>query len=197
MTKPPAVILAGGRASRMGGGDKVLLDLQGKPLLAHVIERLRPQTGNIALSANGDPARFAGFGLTVLPDEMPDYPGPLAGILAGMDWAAGRGAKAVISAAGDTPFLPPDLVERLQEAAGPTGLAIAADGDPPTLHPTFGLWPVTLRDALRDALERGERRIRAFAAAQGAKTARFDGSALAFFNINRPEDMARAAARPR
>lgn len=93
MILPPAVILAGGRASRMGGGDKVLLELQGKPLLGHVIERLRPQVGAIAISANGDPARFAGFGLRVLPDEMPDHPGPLAGILAGMDWAAGLGAK--------------------------------------------------------------------------------------------------------
>lgn len=194
MILPPAVILAGGRASRMGGGDKVLLELQGKPLLGHVIERLRPQVGAIAISANGDPARFAGFGLRVLPDEMPDHPGPLAGILAGMDWAAGLGAKVVISAAGDTPFLPPDLVRRLQDAAGPTGLAIAADGEAPDLHPTFGLWPVTLRDALRDALMSGERRIRAFAAANGAQIARFDGSAQAFFNINRPEDLARAAA---
>lgn len=100
----------------------------------------------------------------------------------------------MISAAGDTPFLPPDLVRRLQDAAGPTGLAIAADGEAPDLHPTFGLWPVTLRDALRDALMSGERRIRAFAAANGAQIARFDGSAQAFFNINRPEDLARAAA---
>lgn len=195
--KPPAVILAGGQSSRMGGGDKVLLDLNGRPLLAHVIDRLAPQAGPLALSANGDPARFAGFGLPVLADSLPDFPGPLAGILAGMDWAAGLGADRVMVAAGDTPFLPLDLAEKLHEAAGPSGLALAAgresDGSA-HLHPTFGLWPVRLRDPLRAALLAGDRRIRVFTAAHGAGTALFDAEVQAFFNINTPEDLIRAAA---
>ena len=193
----PAVILAGGRASRMGGGDKVLLDLGGKPLLAHVIERLRPQAGPLAISANGDPARFASFGLPVLADSLPDFPGPLAGILAAMDWAADRDARAVISVAGDTPFLPVDLVERLQQAAGPAGLALAADTDAQGLvrmHPTFGLWPVALRADLRAALSAGQGRIRTFTDPREAKTALFDSRNQPFFNINTPADLTRALA---
>ena len=192
VTPLPAVILAGGRASRMGGGDKVLLMLDGKPLLAHLLDRLRPQAGPIAISANGDPARFAAFGLPVLPDPVADQPGPLAGILAGMDWAAGLGAPAVISAAGDTPFPPRDLVANLRAAGD---LALAADRDAGgelRLHPTFGLWPVSLRDELRAALQAGQRRIRRFAADHGYASALFGGSDP-FFNINRPEDLAMAA----
>lgn len=193
---PPAVILAGGRSSRMGGGDKVLLDLNGKTLLDHVIARLRAQAGPLALSANGDPARFAGFGLPVLADSLPDFPGPLAGILAGMDWAAGLGADRVLVAAGDTPFLPLDLAEKLREAAGASGLALAADRESDgklRFHPTFGLWPVYLRHALHAALLAGDRRIRAFTAQHGAGTALFDADPAAFFNINTPEDLSRAA----
>lgn len=194
-TRPPAVILAGGKSSRMGGGDKVLLGLNGTPLLAHVIARLRPQAGPLAISANGDPARLAGFGLPVLADSLPDYPGPLAGILAGMDWAAEHGADHVMVAAGDTPFLPPDLAERLHNAAGAAGLALAATRESDgvlRLHPTFGLWPVRLRAPLRLALLAGERRIRAFTTKHGAGTALFEADARAFFNINTPEDLARA-----
>ncbi|TKW66988.1 MAG: molybdenum cofactor guanylyltransferase MobA [Paracoccus denitrificans] len=193
---PPAVILAGGQSSRMGGGDKVLLDLNGRPLLAHVIARLRPQAGPLALSANGDPARFAGFGLPVLADSLPDFPGPLAGILAGMDWAAGLGADAVLVAAGDTPFLPLDLVEKLRAAAAPSGMALAANRESDgsmRLHPTFGLWPLRLRPALRAALLAGDRRIRAFTARHDAATALFNADTEAFFNVNTPEDLARAA----
>ena len=191
----PAVILAGGLSSRMGGGDKVLLDLHGQPLLAHVIARLAPQVGPLAISANGDPARFARFGLPVLADSLPDFPGPLAGILAAMDWAAGLGAASVLTAAGDTPFPPHDLAARLQ-AAGAQGLALAADRDSAgeaRLHPTFGLWPTALREDLRAALAEGVRRPRQWAARHQAGTAIFDGPDP-FFNINTPADLAHASA---
>lgn len=192
----PAVILAGGRASRMGGGDKGLLDLDGQALLARVIERLGPQAGPLALNANGDPARFAGLGLPVIADGVPGLPGPLAGVLAGLDWAAGLGAEAVVSAAADTPFLPLDLAARLAAAAGPSGLALAASPDAEgrlRLHPTFGLWPVALRGALRQALIQGQRRVAAWAEAQGAGIAAFPSAPFdPFFNVNTPEDLARA-----
>ena len=114
MSGVPGVILAGGLATRMGGGDKCLLELASRPLLAHVIERLAPQAGPLALNANGDPARFAPFGLPVLPDSVPGFPGPLAGVLAGLDWAQALGAAQIVTVAADTPFFPTDLVARLQ-----------------------------------------------------------------------------------
>ncbi|WBU65541.1 molybdenum cofactor guanylyltransferase MobA [Paracoccus aerodenitrificans] len=193
-TLPPAIILAGGRSSRMGGGDKVLLLLNGRPLITHVLHRMRPQAGAMAISANGDTARFDGFGLPVLPDPMPDFPGPLAGILAGMDWAAKMGANALVSVPGDTPFLPEGLVDGLRGAAGPSGLALAADLDETRtlrLHPTVALWPVALREDLRLALKQEQRRVRQFAAQHDHATALFDAPG-AFFNINRPEDLAEA-----
>lgn len=194
MTPFPAIILAGGRATRMGGGDKCLLDLGGRTMLARIIGRLAPQCNPLALNANGDPARFAGFGLTVLPDSLPDFPGPLAGILAGMDWAAGLGADRVVSVAGDTPFFPCDLAQRLMQAGG--GIVLAASRDAAgrdTDHPTFGLWPIALRDDLRACLDRGERRVRGFAQAHGAVAAAWDAGPLdPFFNINTPEDLDRA-----
>jgi molybdenum cofactor guanylyltransferase len=191
--RPLGVILAGGLASRMGGGDKALLDLGGRPLLAHVIARLAPQVDGLALSANGDPARFSGFGLPVIADPVPGYPGPLAGILAGLDWAAREGAEHIVTAAADTPFLPADLVARLIAAARaghePIALAATASG----LHPTFGLWPVSLRDDLRLALEAGTRKVAAWAEGQGAARAAFsDLPSDPFFNINTPDDLARA-----
>lgn len=192
----PGVILAGGRASRMGGGDKGLLQLNGRPLLAHVIARLGPQVRELALNAGGDPARFAGFGLPVIADTLPGQPGPLAGVLAGLDWAAGLGAPAIITAAADTPFLPPDLAGRLRAAASPSGLALAASADAGgavQLHPTFGLWPVSLRDDLRRALHDGMRKVRLWAEAQGAGIAVFPAQPFdPFFNINTPQDLARA-----
>ncbi|MFP4240198.1 MAG: molybdenum cofactor guanylyltransferase MobA [Rhodosalinus sp.] len=197
MTRPPGVILAGGRATRMGGADKPLLDLAGRPLIAHVIARLGPQCAGLAISANGDPARFAAFGLPVLPDETPGFPGPLAGVLAGLDWAAAQGAAAIVTSAADTPFLPRDLCSRLVAAAGPSGLAVAAAEDAEgglRRHPTCALWPVALREALRAALAAGERRVGLWAEAQGAGVAVFDGTeGDPFFNVNRPEDLDRAA----
>lgn len=196
MTTLPAIILAGGRASRMGGGDKGLLCVGGQSLLARVIARLAPQCAPLALNANGDPTRFAGFGLPVLADSLPDMPGPLAGILVGLDWAAAQGAGAVISVAADTPFLPFDLAARLQAAAGPSGLSLAASretGGGLVQHPTFGLWPVTLRSDLRAALLAGQRRVRSFAAGNAAGVAVWDAAPYdPFFNVNTPEDLARA-----
>ncbi len=195
MTKPPAVILAGGKATRMGGGDKGLRTIGGKPLLDHVLDRMRPQSGPIALNANGDPARFADYGLPVLPDTLPDHPGPLAGVLAGLDWAAAQGHDAIVTAAADTPFFPADSVERLQQAVGPSGLALAAtrEGDKIWRQPTFGLWPVALRDDLRDALENGLRKIVMWTDQHNAGLAVFDTDPVdPFFNVNTPDDITEA-----
>lgn len=188
----PAVILAGGRATRMGGGDKGLRPFRGGTLLAAVIARIAPQAGPLALNANGDPARFAALGLPVLPDPVPDRPGPLAGVLAAMDWAAGLGADAVLTVPVDAPFLPADLVARLSAAVdGRPALAQGADG---TLHPTVALWPVALAPALRAALAAGERRMRAFAAAHGAVPVPFAAADPdPFLNLNTPADLAAAA----
>ena len=195
MTKPPAVILAGGKATRMGGGDKGLRTIGGKPLLDHVLDRIRPQSGPIALNANGDAARFADYGLPVLPDTLPDHPGPLAGVLAGLDWAAANGHDAIVTAAADTPFFPADLVDRLQQAAGPSGLALAAtrEGDKIWRQPTFGLWPVALRDDLRDALQNGLRKIVMWTDQHDAGLAIFDTDPVdPFFNVNTPDDITEA-----
>lgn len=190
------VILAGGRATRMGGGDKGLRQVAGRRLMDHVITRLGPQVAGMAINANGDPARLAEFGLPVLADSLPDHPGPLAGVLAGLDWAAGQGAAAIVTAAADTPFFPPDLVARLQMAAGVSGLALAASRDEDGRvwrQPTFGLWPVTLRDDLRDALTGGLRKIVLWTDGHGAGQAVFPSDPFdPFFNVNTPEDIARA-----
>ena len=181
----PAVILAGGLARRMGGGDKGRLMLRGRPLIGHVLDRLVRQADPIAINANGDPARWADLGLPVLPDTVPGHPGPLAGVLAGMEWAASLGADTVVSAAADTPFLPETLVEGLRAAAGPNGLALSRAGG--RAQPTFGLWPVALRDDLRGALEAGTRKILAWTDRHGAGTADFPEAA--FFNVNTPDDL--------
>ena len=189
------VILAGGQATRMGGGDKGMRVVGGQTLMAHVLDRLRPQVGGLALNANGDPARFGALGLPVVPDSLPDWPGPLAGVLAGMDWAATQGAEAVVSVAADTPFFPRDLVARLQAAAGPSGLALAATREGAKLyrHPTFGLWPVALRDDLRAALVGGLRKVVLWTDAHGAGTAEFPTAPFdPFFNINTPADIEEA-----
>lgn len=194
----PAVILAGGRGSRMGGADKALLPLGGRPLVAHLIARLAPQCAPLAINAGGDAARFAFTGLRVLRDETPDQPGPLAGILAALDWAAGLGAGAVMTAAVDTPFLPDDLAARLRQAAGPAGAAIAASQDAEgelRLHPVFGLWPVSARDDLRARLAARERKVMLWARALGAGVAEFSARPFdPFFNINTPEDLKAAEA---
>ncbi len=192
----PAVILAGGLGTRMGGADKAFLTLAGRPLIRHLAERLALQCAPIAISANGDLMRFVATGLAVLKDPIDGRPGPLAGILAALDWAEKVGAKAVVTAAVDTPFPPADLVARLRQAAERSGLAIAASPDGNglmRLHPTFGLWPVALRDELRVALAAGERKVMLLAEAHDAGIAEFAAEPFdPFFNINTPGDLAAA-----
>jgi molybdopterin-guanine dinucleotide biosynthesis protein A len=187
------VILAGGRATRMGGLDKGLLPLANRRLIDHVLDRLSPQVGAVALNANGPAARFAGLGLPVLPDSLPDWPGPLAGVLAGLDWAAGRGARAIVTVAADTPFFPRDLVAGLLSHAGRSGLCLAVSPDRQGMvqrHPTFGLWPVALREDLRAALTGGLRKIVLWTDGHGAGRALFDSVPFdPFFNVNTPEDL--------
>ncbi|WP_322894425.1 MULTISPECIES: molybdenum cofactor guanylyltransferase MobA [unclassified Yoonia] len=191
MNAPLGVILAGGLATRMGGGDKGLLPLGDSTILGHVIDRFSPQVAGLALNANGDAARFAALHLPVIPDTLTGFAGPLAGVLAGLDWAATQGAGHIVTAAADTPFLPCDLVPRLQLAGGDLGLALAAS--PGGRQPTFGLWPVALRDDLRVALQEGLRKVVLWTDQHGAGTAEFPDDA-AFFNVNTPDDLARAQA---
>lgn len=206
--RPLGVILAGGLATRMGGGDKGLLPLANGTLLDHVIERLGPQVAGMALNANGDLRRFDAFGLPVLPDSIEGYAGPLAGVLAGLDWAASQGADSIVSVAADTPFFPTDLVARLSAAAeGQTHpLVLAAtpreDGEETKSmsrsglirHPTFGLWPVALRDDLRAALQDGLRKVVIWTTQHSGREAVFDNAGDPFFNVNTPEDLTRAQA---
>ena len=180
------VILAGGSGLRMGGADKALMPLGGRTLLAHAIERVAPQVAQLAISANGDAGRFAAFGLPVLPDTQ--VKGPLGGVLAALDWA--QGADAVVSVAVDTPFFPCDLVPRLCLAAGGIGMAMVQSGGHD--HPTFALWPLALRDALRAFLDSGAKpRVRDFAQAHGVLRAVFTDDA-AFHNLNTDADLAHA-----
>ncbi len=180
------VILAGGAGRRMGGADKALLPLAGRPLVAHVIDRLEPQVERLAISANGDPARLAFTGLPVLPDAVPQ--GPLSGVLAALDWA--EGADAVVSVSVDTPFLPGDLVPRLW-LAGEGGLAVASCGG--RLHPVCALWPRALRAPLRAYIAEGGAKVMRFCAEHGAAEAVFPGGDPdPFQNLNSPEDLAAA-----
>ncbi|MEX1234154.1 MAG: molybdenum cofactor guanylyltransferase MobA [Roseovarius sp.] len=194
MKQPCAIILAGGRATRMGGGDKGLLPLGRGALLDHVIDRITPQVAATALNANGDPARLARFGLPVLADPVEGFAGPLAGVLAGMDWAAQQGAETVVSVAADTPFFPCDLVPQLLLAAEGMAVPLALAATPDGRHPTFGLWPVALRAELRAALEGGLRKVVQWTDAHGAATAMFPAAGDPFFNVNTPDDLARAQA---
>jgi len=210
MIQPLGVILAGGQASRMGGGDKGLLSLGHRTILDHVIDRLEPQVAGMALNANGDPARLSRFALPVLRDSIADHPGPLAGVLAGLDWAAEQGGETIVTVAADTPFFPCDLVARLLLAAeGMTHpLALAATPRPEgegtrsmtrsglVRHPTFGLWPVALRDDLRAALADGLRKVVLWTEKHDGREALFDMPGDPFFNVNTPEDLARARAMP-
>ena len=197
--KPPlGVILAGGQATRMGGGDKGLLRVGSDTLMGHVIARLDPQVADLAINANGDPARFSSLRLPVLPDSIDGFAGPLAGVLAGLDWAAAQGADTIVTAAADTPFFPCDLVPMLQLASeGMTHpLVLAATPDPErgqARHPTFGLWPVTLREDLRAALKDGVRKVVQWSDRHQGRLASFPDEA-AFFNVNTPDDLTRAKA---
>jgi len=194
-----AVVLAGGQARRMGGGDKGLVALAGRPMLAHVLERIRPQAGAVALSANGDPARFAAWHLPVLADADVSEPpgGPLAGVLAGMRWAAHAHPEAalLLSVPTDTPLLPPDLVARLQAARQAEAAAITCAASRGRLHPVVALWPVALADTLAAALATGVRGVHRFAAAQGLAVAAFPADAAdPFENVNDPAALAAVEA---
>jgi molybdopterin-guanine dinucleotide biosynthesis protein A len=193
-----AVVLAGGRSRRMGGGEKFLLDLGGATVLERVLARLRPQAGSIAISANCDPALLAGYGLPVLVDAVPSR-GPLSGLLAGLEWAARSGANLshVATVPADTPFLPPDLVARLRGgAADPDAIAIAASAG--RRHPVAALWPLSLAAPLRRFLEQsGDSSVMGFAAQNAWTEVDFplDGGLDPFFNINEPADLALARER--
>lgn len=200
MSAPLGVILAGGLARRMGGGDKGLLTLDDRSILQHVIDRLAPQVADVALNANGNPARFASLGLPVISDSISEFPGPLAGVLAGLDWAHEQGATAIVTAAADTPFFPNDLVARLIAGAGdtekPLALAASVDaGGKKWRQPTFGLWPVALRDDLRQALTNGLRKVVMWTDHHNAREVVFEALDYdPFFNVNTPDDLAAARA---
>lgn len=206
------IILAGGLSRRMfaadrergaapdGQRDKGLLDIGDKPMLAHVIERIAPQVGRLAVNANGDASRFAPFGLPVVSDTIDGFVGPLAGVLAGMKWAAANvpGARWVASVSADAPFLPHDLVRRLEAAVAQRGnaIAIAQSGD--ELHPVIGLWPIALADDLEAALRGGLRKVLAWTDKHGTVPVAFELAAAGresvdpFFNANTPEEMEEA-----
>ncbi len=194
--KTLGLILAGGLARRMGGGDKALIEIGGRAILDRVLYTMTPQCDGLILNANGDPSRFARFGLPVVPDDIPDFAGPLAGILAGLDWAAAHrpDIEWMASVPGDCPFLPSDLVEKLHaaRAAAGTQLACAKSGD--WRHPVAGLWPVALRADLRRALvDEDLHKIEVWTARHGIAIAEWpDRPVDPFFNVNTPEDRARA-----
>ena len=193
MNDTAALVLAGGLARRMGGGDKALLRVGGHTILARILATLAPHAAALALSANDDPARFAPYGLPVLPDTTGGNPGPLAGVLAGMAWAAGLGLPWLLTVPGDCPFLPPDLLPRLHAARTPSGIAVATSGG--RTHNTTALWPTVLQGPLQAALLAGNRKVGAFQAAQG--TIGIDWPATPFdpfLNVNTPEDLAAANA---
>jgi molybdopterin-guanine dinucleotide biosynthesis protein A len=195
VTKPLGVILAGGLASRMGGGDKALLELGSERLIDLVISRISPQVAGLAINANGDPSRFSEFDLPVLPDSIKGFAGPLAGVLAGLDWAAENEADAIVTVAADTPFFPLNLVAELEIATklGNTNIALATTPDPErgqVRHPTFGIWPVSLRDDLRSELEDGLRKVVLWTDKHDAASALFQNKDRdPFFNVNTPDDL--------
>ena len=199
-TTPPTLglVLAGGLARRMGGGDKARIEIGGKSILRRVLARLTPQCAGVIVNANGDPVRFADTALPVVADSVPDFAGPLAGILAGLDWAAANapGIAWLASAPGDCPFLPNDLVARLHAArvAAAAPLACARSGE--WSHPVVGLWPIALREDLRRALVgEGLHKIDVWTARYGTGIAEWPAAPVdPFFNVNTPDDAARAEA---
>ena len=192
----PGVLLAGGRARRIGGGDKPLREIGGRPILSRVISRLAPQCEGLLLSANGDPLRFASFGLPVVADGVKHYPGPLAGILAGLDWVAANRpyAQWILSAPGDCPFLPRDLVVRLRQAVSAQDAELAVAASQGRSHPAIGLWKVALRDALREALVvEGLRKVDEWTGRYRLASVSWAADPLdPFFNANTVEDLAEA-----
>ncbi len=190
------VLLAGGQARRMGGGDKCLQLLAGRPILEHVVERVRPQVDRLALNANGDPDRFAGFGLPVIPDVIEGFAGPLAGVLTGMEWALVHCPDCpwIVTVATDTPFLPTDLVAAMKNAVERENAELACAASDGRRHPVFGLWPVGLADALRHAMVEDDiRKVDRFTSRYRLIDVSFPTDPLdPFFNTNRPEDLVEA-----
>ncbi len=196
--RPLGLVIAGGLARRMGGADKAMLALGGKPLVAHALDALKPQCRALAINANGDPRRFAGFALPCLADDPQNFAGPLAGVLAGLLYArrVRPDIADVVTLAVDTPFAPPDLVARLEAArrAAEKPIAVAASGG--RRHHVVALWPVALAGALRACLAEGERRVEVFTERQGAAVAAWPEAPFdPFFNVNTTEDLRRAEAR--
>ena len=190
------IVLAGGLARRMGGGDKGLLELAGRPILDHVLERLRPQVRTIALNANGDPARFARWGLPVAADVLPDNPGPLVGVLTGMDWTVANlpGLEWIVTVPTDAPFLPRDLMARMLAAVEAEGADMACATSGGQRHPVVGLWPVALRTDLRHAMLFEEmRKVDAWTGRHKVADVDFATDPVdPFFNANAPEDLEEA-----
>ena len=197
------VILAGGKSTRMGVEDKALMPLGGRPMIAHVIERLRPQVERIVISVNGDPSRFAAFGLPLVSDMFEGFVGPLAGLHAGMRWSETNlpEARFIVSVASDTPFFPPDLVVRLSEGCGRDENTVALAASTNGTHPIFGLWPVKLADPLERILKAGKAgKMVEFADRFMRLNVPFEDIVLPngeavdpFFNVNTPEHAAEAA----
>lgn len=198
MADAPVVglVLAGGLSRRMGGGDKSLRLLGGQPILALILERLRPQVDAVVVNANGDPRRFAAFGAPVVPDLVDGFAGPLAGILTGMRWVQAHrpDAAAMVSVACDAPFFPADLVERLRAGVVAAGTRLACAESEGRTHPVFGWWPVALADDLERALRVEDvRKVDIWTARHGCTHVAFPAGGLdPFFNVNRPEDLAAA-----
>jgi molybdenum cofactor guanylyltransferase len=196
MSEPLGVVLAGGLARRMGGGDKARLRIGGRTILERVLTRMRPQCAALILNANGDPTRFKDTGIEVVPDSVPDFAGPLAGILAALDWAAAHAPELadVASVPGDCPFLPDDLVARLLSARARERAPLACARSGEWRHPVIGLWPVYLRSDLRKALiSEGLHKIESWTARHGVAVADWPASPVdPFFNVNTPGDAAEA-----
>ncbi|MEJ2375378.1 MAG: molybdenum cofactor guanylyltransferase MobA [Pseudolabrys sp.] len=198
---PPTLglVLAGGLARRMGGGDKARIEIGGVSILDRVLALLSKQCTAIIINANGDPKRFADTGCPVIPDNVPGHPGPLAGILAGLDWLAAQdnGIEWIVSVPGDCPFLPDDLVEKLHQARRrqETGVPLACARSGEWRHPVVGLWPLALRENLRKALVQEDlRKIEVWTARHGIAIADWPADPIdPFFNVNTPEDAERAA----
>lgn len=192
------VLLAGGQSRRMGGGDKGLLEIAGKPMLAHVMARLKPQVGQVVLNANGDATRFQVFGLPVFADTIEGHAGPLAGVLAGMRWSAANVAEDgyIVTVSTDAPLIPMDLVQRLADGLKhDTNAAIALASSGENIHPVIGLWPVRLADDLEGALREGVRKVRRWTDRHGTVIVDFEyvqaGSRTIdpFFNANTPDEL--------
>jgi len=198
VTNPPTLglILAGGLARRMGGGDKARLRIGDATILQRVLARIGSQCDRVIINANGDPARFADAGLPIVADSVPDFAGPLAGILAGLDWAAANvpACKWLLSVPGDCPFLPNDLAVRLHRARNDAGAQLACARSGEWRHPVVGLWPVGLREDLRHALvDEHLHKIEIWTARHGVAIADWPTEPVdPFFNVNTPEDAARA-----